>query len=93
MAWLGMIALILILAAAQELFLETHRRRYGLWRSVRARRFWASPDERRLMWAAATQRDPDARVETSRLVLIAVIGFCVVAGLLVLATGGLSPRR
>jgi hypothetical protein len=93
MAWLGLIALIAILAAAQELFLETHRRRYGSWRSARERHFWASPAERRLMWAAATHRDPDSRVEISRLVLIIVVGLCVVAGLLVLAAGGLSPGR
>ena len=83
--WVGLVALLLSLTAAQELFLETHRRRYGMWRSTRERRFFASPDERRVMWRALTQRDPDIRVELARLVLIAVAALVfvgLVAGVL-----------
>jgi hypothetical protein len=91
MPWIAGIALLALLTAAQELFLENHRRRYGLWRSTRQRRFFATPDERRVMWRAMTRRDPDGRVELSRLVLIAVIGV-VFVGLIVLLPG-LTPRR
>jgi len=51
-----------------------------LWRSTRERRFFASPDERRVMWRAFTRRDPDVRVELARLVLIGV-AVLVFAGL------------
>jgi hypothetical protein len=71
--------------------LETHRRRYGLWRSTRQRRFFATPDERRVMWRAVTRRDPDVRVELSRIVLIAVV-VVVFVGLIVLVPS-LTPRR
>jgi hypothetical protein len=89
--WIGGIALLVLLTAAQELFLETHRRRYGLWRSTRQRRFFATPDERRVMWRAVTRRDPDVRVELSRIVLIAVV-VVVFVGLIVLVPS-LTPRR
>ncbi len=91
MPWIGAIALLVLLTAAQELFLETHRRRYGLWRSTRQRRFWASRDERRVMWRAMTRRDHDVRVELSRLVLVAVAAL-VFVGLIVLVPG-FQPRR
>ncbi len=86
----GAIALIILLVAAQELFYETHRRRYGLWRTARARHLWASPEERRSMWMAFTHRDPDPRVERSRLLLIAACAFVFVA-LVVLLSPGPAP--
>jgi hypothetical protein len=92
MQWIGLIGILLLLTAAQELFLETHRRRYGLWRSARQRRFFASRDERRVMWRAVTHRDPDARVELSRLVFIGV-AVLVFFGLFVLSPVGLTQRR
>lgn len=79
MNWLAGLAIILALMAAQEWFLESHRRRYGMWRSTRQRRFWADPKERSLMWLAFTHRDQDPTVERVRLVTLAVIGFCFVA--------------
>lgn len=93
MAWLGLIGILMLLVAGQELFLETHRRRYGLWRSTRERRLWADPDERVRMWHAFTGRDPDLRVELSRLVFAGVIVLCAVAGLALLGSGGLTPPR
>jgi hypothetical protein len=82
LSWIGSMALIVLLTAAQAMFLATHRRRYGLWRSTMLG-LWASRDERRLMWKAITHRDPDGRVELSRLVLIAV-AVLVFVGLFVL---------
>jgi hypothetical protein len=49
MNWLAGLAIILLLVAAQESFLEVHRRRYGMWWSTRQRRFWADPAERSRM--------------------------------------------
>jgi hypothetical protein len=92
MQWIGLIALLVLLTAAQELFLETHRRRYGLWRSMRQRRLLATRDERRVMWRAMTRRDPDARVELSRLVFIGV-AVLMLFGLFVLSPVGLTQRR
>jgi hypothetical protein len=91
MQWIGSIALIVLLTAAQALFLETHRRRYGLWRSLRQSRFFPSQDERGVMWRAMTRRDPDARVELSRLVFIGVA--VLVFGLFFLGPAGLTQRR
>ena len=93
MAWLGLINILVLLVAGQELFLEAHRRRYGLWRSTRERRLWADPDERVRMWQAFTRRDPDRRVELSRLVFAGVIVLCAVAGLALLGSGALTPSR
>ena len=92
MQWIGLIALLVLLTAVQELFLENHRRRYDLWRSTRQRRFFGNQDERRLMWRAMTRRDPDARVELSRLVFIGVAVF-VFVGLIVLGPVGFMQRR
>ena len=89
MAWLGLIALLVVMLAAQELFLETHRR-YGHWRSTRERRFGARQDERRLMLAAITHRDPDPRVERTRLALVGVV-LLVIAGFILL--GPAKPMR
>jgi hypothetical protein len=91
MPWIGGIALLVLLTATQELFLETHRRRYGLWRSTRQRRFFATPDERRVMWRAMTHRDPDVRVELSRLVLLVVVAV-VFVGLIGLVPGFTQSR-
>lgn len=73
MEWIGLIAVLVLLTAAQEFFYETHRRRYGPWRSTRERLLWANPDERRLMWNAVMHRDSDPHVERSRLFLIGAV--------------------
>lgn len=83
--WLGAIAILVLLAASQEWFLEHHRRRCGMWRSLRERHYWADPEERSRMWLAVTHRDPDPAVERARLVALAGIAFCVVAGLILFA--------
>jgi hypothetical protein len=80
--WLGGLAIILLVTASQEWFYEHHRRRYGMWRSTRERRLWADPEERSRMWLAITHRDQDPTVERARLVFLAVIASCFVAGLL-----------
>jgi hypothetical protein len=77
--WLGGLAVILLLIASQEWFLETHRRRYGMWRSTRRRRLLADSDERSQMWRAATRRDSDPTVERVRLMFWAVWAFGFVA--------------
>lgn len=83
MNWLAGLAIILLLMAAQEWFLEVHRRRYGMWRSRRQRRFWADPEERSRMWLAFSHRDQDPTVERVRLVVLAVIGVLFLALLMV----------
>jgi hypothetical protein len=86
MLWLAVIVPIVLVAISQEVFYETHRRRYGLWRSALKRHFWASPTERVLMWRATTRRDPDGRVEAARLAFIGVFVLWLVAGMFVFAT-------
>ncbi|MEP6638289.1 MAG: hypothetical protein ABJC39_02985 [Chloroflexota bacterium] len=90
-AWVvGAIAIVLAFVVGQQWFYEHHRRRYGLWRSMRERWFGA-PDrtERGAMIYATTHRDPDPVVERSRRVYLATIVACVVAGLIWLE---LMPR-
>ena len=90
MGWIAAIALLAVITVAQEWFLETHRGRYGLWRSTRARRLWMSRDERRLAWQALIHRNADRRVELTRLIAIAVIGIAGVLLLRLAVSGGLS---
>jgi hypothetical protein len=93
MPWIPAIALLVLLTAAQELFLETHRRRYGMWRSTRQRRFFATQDERRVMARAMIHRDPDVRVELTRLVFIAVAVLVFVGLFGLLGSTAVAPRR
>jgi hypothetical protein len=88
LAWIGTIGFISLMAATQELWLEIHRRRYGLWRSTRQRHFMASQDERRLMWHALTRRGPDRGLELSRraFITIAVLAFLGSVALLPIRT-------
>lgn len=69
------IAALALMWAAQEWFLEAHRRRYGRWRSTLEPRpvFLPSPDERALLWSAFTHRDPDPRIERIRLTSAALV--------------------
>jgi hypothetical protein len=78
MAWLALLLCLAAITAAQELFYETHRRRYGMWRSTRERRFWMSREERSLAFDALVHRNADARVESTRLIAITV--FVLVLG-------------
>ena len=59
MAWLAGVAALVVITIAQELFYETHRRRYGLWRSTRERRLWMNPEERSLAWDALVHRNAE----------------------------------
>jgi hypothetical protein len=88
MNWIGLLAILAILWIAQEAFLEIHRRRHGLWRSARERRFLPSRDERVVMWGELTRRNADAAVERARLAFVAIVVLCLAAVLLVLAAGG-----
>jgi hypothetical protein len=91
--WLAAVAILIVITAAQEWFLETHRARYGLWRPARERRLWMSRDERRLAWQALIHRNADRRVEATRLIAIAVIGTAFAALLGLIVSGGLSTAR
>jgi hypothetical protein len=91
--WVVAVALLVVIAAAQEWFLETHRARYGLWRPARERRLWMSRDERRLAWQALIHRNPDRRVEATRLIVLAVIGIAFAALLRLVVSGGLDSIR
>ena len=73
MGWLGVIAALVLLTAAQEWFYEVHRQRYGLWRPARQRRFWATREERARMWRALMRRDPDPAIERARWIAIVLI--------------------
>lgn len=91
--WLAVVPILVVMWVAQELFLETHRRRYGQWRPARERHFWADPDERRRMWDAAVHRNPDRSVEVTRLLVVGVWAVGAIAGLALLGTGALRPGR
>ena len=91
--WIAVVLILVAMWAAQESFLEIHRRRYGLWRSARERHFWAEPAERRCMWDAAVHRSPDRSVEVARLVFVGVWAVGAIAALALLGSGALSPGR